>query len=80
MKSERDRGVDIPNSDEVDMKSVAVTDEEMVERYGTLIQTVGKKFSRKRKSHPLDKQETEEASGSDNRTKLSKRKFLRPDS
>jgi hypothetical protein len=75
MKAEHSKPVE--TDDEVYVESTAVTDEEMTERYGTLVHTIGKKFGRKRKSHPLDEQETK-VSESENRTKASKRKFLKP--
>ena len=77
MKAEHNRGIETEH--EVDVGCTAVTDEEMAERYGTLVHTIGKKFGRKRRSHPLDEQETG-VPQSENRTKLSKRKFLKPDS
>ena len=84
MKAERDQetyneGGDDQDTNDVATNSLAITDEEMAERYGTLVQSMNKKFNRKRKSHPLD-QHDQGVSTVDHRSKANKRKFLKPDS
>ncbi|XP_065827201.1 M-phase phosphoprotein 6-like [Oscarella lobularis] len=64
------------DSDDVEENEAVVSNEEMAKRFGSLVQTVDKKFSRKRKNrHPIEEQEGFLEKTVSNNTKP---KFLKP--